>query len=158
MHTSTSLTFYTAIFAAFSGVLAEELMIFCRHVRTELYPIDRASLLFHGSCKLLLFSYTNSIHVPYNYCSLLFQFIFLIIIIHVPYNDYTIHHMPRIWQVKSYSHIMFRTSHNPRNCCTNMSYQCACINSILWALDGFALIHVTALQQTPTEKQYTVHI
>ena len=37
MQTSTSLTFFTAIFVAFSGALAEELMIFCRHVRTELY-------------------------------------------------------------------------------------------------------------------------
>ena len=36
MLTSTSLTFFTAIFVAFSGALAEELMIFCRHVRTEL--------------------------------------------------------------------------------------------------------------------------
>ena len=33
--TSTSLTFFTAIFVAFSGALAEELMIFFRHVRTE---------------------------------------------------------------------------------------------------------------------------
>ena len=40
MQTSTSLTFFTAIFVAFSGALAEELMIFCRHVRTELYIID----------------------------------------------------------------------------------------------------------------------
>ena len=37
MQTSTSLTFFTAISVAFSGALAEELMIFCRHVRTELY-------------------------------------------------------------------------------------------------------------------------
>ena len=37
MQTSTSLTFSTAIFVAFSGALAEELMIFCRHERTELY-------------------------------------------------------------------------------------------------------------------------
>ena len=37
MQTSTSLTLFTAIFVAFSGALAEELMIFCRHVRTELY-------------------------------------------------------------------------------------------------------------------------
>ena len=37
MQTSTSLTFFTAIFVAFSGALAEELMIFCRRVRTELY-------------------------------------------------------------------------------------------------------------------------
>ena len=37
MQTSTSLTFFTAIFVVFSGVLAEELMTFCRHVRTELY-------------------------------------------------------------------------------------------------------------------------
>ena len=37
MRTSTSLTFFTAIFVALSGALAEELMIFCRHVRTELY-------------------------------------------------------------------------------------------------------------------------
>ena len=34
MQTSTSLTFLTAISVAFSGTLAEELMIFCRHVRT----------------------------------------------------------------------------------------------------------------------------
>ena len=40
MQTSTSLTFFTAIFSAFSGALAEELVIFCRHVRTELYIID----------------------------------------------------------------------------------------------------------------------
>ncbi len=32
MQTSTSLIFSTAIFVAFSGALAEELMIFCRHV------------------------------------------------------------------------------------------------------------------------------
>ena len=37
MQTSTSLTFVTAIFVALSDALAEELMIFCRHVRTELY-------------------------------------------------------------------------------------------------------------------------
>ena len=37
MQTSTSLTLFTAIFVAFSGALAEELMIFCLHVRTELY-------------------------------------------------------------------------------------------------------------------------
>ena len=37
MQPSTSLTFFTAIFVAFSDALAEELMIFCRHVRTELY-------------------------------------------------------------------------------------------------------------------------
>ena len=36
MQTSTSLSFFTQIFVAFSGALAEELMIFCRHVRTEL--------------------------------------------------------------------------------------------------------------------------
>ena len=39
MQTSTSLTFFTAIFVAFSGALAEELLIFYRHVRTELYII-----------------------------------------------------------------------------------------------------------------------
>ncbi len=32
MQTSTSLTFFTSIFVAFSGALAEELMIFCQHV------------------------------------------------------------------------------------------------------------------------------
>ena len=37
MLTSMSLTFFTAIFLAFTGALAEELMIFCRHVTTELY-------------------------------------------------------------------------------------------------------------------------
>ena len=37
MQTSTSLTLFTAIFVAFSGALAEELTIFCRHIRTELY-------------------------------------------------------------------------------------------------------------------------
>ena len=37
MQTSTSLPFFTAIIVAFSGTLAEELMIFCRRVRTELY-------------------------------------------------------------------------------------------------------------------------
>ena len=37
MQTSTSPTFFTPIFVVFSGALAEELMIFCRHVRTELY-------------------------------------------------------------------------------------------------------------------------
>ena len=37
MQTSTSLTFFTAIFVALGGALAEELMICCRHVRTELY-------------------------------------------------------------------------------------------------------------------------
>ena len=37
MQTSMSLTFFTAIFVAFSSALAEELMIFCRHLRTELY-------------------------------------------------------------------------------------------------------------------------
>ena len=40
MQTTMSLTFFTTIFVAFSGALAEELMIFCRHVRTELYIID----------------------------------------------------------------------------------------------------------------------
>ena len=42
MQTSTSLTLCTAIFVVFSGALAEELMIFCRHVRTELYRFCRA--------------------------------------------------------------------------------------------------------------------
>ena len=37
MQTSTSLTFFTAIFVALGGALAEVLMICCRHVRTELY-------------------------------------------------------------------------------------------------------------------------
>ena len=37
MQTSTSLTFFTAIFVALGGALAEELVICCRHVRTELY-------------------------------------------------------------------------------------------------------------------------
>ncbi len=37
MQTSTSLTFFTAIFVALGSTLAEELMICCRHVRTELY-------------------------------------------------------------------------------------------------------------------------
>ena len=40
MQTSTSLTFFTAVFVAFSGALAEELMLFCRHVRTELYRLQ----------------------------------------------------------------------------------------------------------------------
>ena len=35
--TSTSLTFFTAIFVAFSATLAEELVAMCRHVRTDLY-------------------------------------------------------------------------------------------------------------------------
>ena len=39
MQTSTSLSFFTAIFVAFSDALAEELMIFCRRVRTELYIV-----------------------------------------------------------------------------------------------------------------------
>ena len=34
---STSLSFFTAIFLAFSGALAEELMVMRRHVTTELY-------------------------------------------------------------------------------------------------------------------------
>ena len=37
MQTTTSLTFFTAMFVALGGALAEELMICCRHVRTELY-------------------------------------------------------------------------------------------------------------------------
>ena len=37
MLTSMSLTFFTAIVLAFSGALAEELMILCRCVKTELY-------------------------------------------------------------------------------------------------------------------------
>ena len=37
MLSPTSLTFFTAIFLAFSGALAEELMILCRHVTTEVY-------------------------------------------------------------------------------------------------------------------------
>ncbi len=37
MQTTTSLTFFTAIFVALGGALAKELMICCRHVRTELY-------------------------------------------------------------------------------------------------------------------------
>ena len=44
MQTPTSLTFFIAIFVGFSGALAEELMIFCRHVRTELYRLGP----FHG--------------------------------------------------------------------------------------------------------------
>ena len=35
MQTSTSLSFITAIFVAFSDAVAEKLIIFCRHVRTE---------------------------------------------------------------------------------------------------------------------------
>ena len=43
MQTSTSLTFFTGMFVALGGALAEELMICCRHVRTELYIyIDRS--------------------------------------------------------------------------------------------------------------------
>ena len=37
MLTSTSLTFFTAIFLAFRGSLAEVLMVMCRHVTTELH-------------------------------------------------------------------------------------------------------------------------
>ena len=37
MPTTTPLTFFTAIFLAFSGSLAKELMILCWHVTTELY-------------------------------------------------------------------------------------------------------------------------
>ena len=37
MLTSTSLTFFTAIFLAFRSSLAEILMVMCRHVTTELY-------------------------------------------------------------------------------------------------------------------------
>ena len=40
MQTSTSLTFFTAIYVALGGALAEELMICCRHVRTELYTVN----------------------------------------------------------------------------------------------------------------------
>ena len=46
MQTLTSLTFFTAIFVALGGALAEELMICCRHVRTELYYIDIIGLSF----------------------------------------------------------------------------------------------------------------
>ena len=35
MQTSTSITFFTAIFVALGGALAEELIICCRHVTTE---------------------------------------------------------------------------------------------------------------------------
>ena len=35
MQTSTSLTFFTAILVALGGALAEELIVCCRHVRTE---------------------------------------------------------------------------------------------------------------------------
>ena len=37
MLTSTALSFVTAIFFVFCGALAEELIIFCRDVTTELY-------------------------------------------------------------------------------------------------------------------------
>ena len=72
-------------------------------------------------------------------------------IIHVPYAAHLV-------STLLCSHIMFRTSHNPHNCCTNMSFQCARINIILRACDGLALIHITDLQQTRTEKQHIVHI
>ena len=35
--TITSLPFFTAIFVAVGGAVAEDFMIVCRHVRTELY-------------------------------------------------------------------------------------------------------------------------
>ena len=59
MQTSTSLTFFTAIFVAFSGALAEELMIFCRHVRTELYRLQGylstvMITMYQIKCKILL--------------------------------------------------------------------------------------------------------
>ena len=49
MQTSTSLTFFTAIFVAFRGSLADELMICCRHIRTELYITSRITRLRSGS-------------------------------------------------------------------------------------------------------------
>ena len=55
MHTSTSLPFFTAIFVALGGALAEELMICCRHVRTELdiYPA-------HGEQNILQTAHQSS--------------------------------------------------------------------------------------------------
>ena len=44
MQTSTSLSFFTAIFVTLGGALAEELIICCRHVRTELYIYRLAGL------------------------------------------------------------------------------------------------------------------
>ena len=40
MQTTTSLTFFTAIFVALGGVLAEELMICCRHEELNYIYID----------------------------------------------------------------------------------------------------------------------
>ena len=39
MLTSTSLPFFTSIFLAFHGSLAEVLLVMCRHVTIELYNI-----------------------------------------------------------------------------------------------------------------------
>ena len=53
MQTSTSLTFFTATFIALGGALAEELMICCRHVGTELYRyIVQAYYTFINNKKL----------------------------------------------------------------------------------------------------------
>ena len=57
MQTSTSLTLFTAIFVAFSGALADELTILCRHVRTELYIYILAGLPgFAGDhCSIIIY-------------------------------------------------------------------------------------------------------
>ena len=61
MQTTTSLPFFTAIFVALGGALAEKLMICCRHVRTELY-IDYTLLIVYrlSSCKLMHILHVNS--------------------------------------------------------------------------------------------------
>ena len=45
MLTLTSLTFFTAIFVAFGGALAVELMIVCWHVRTEFVHAATSSMV-----------------------------------------------------------------------------------------------------------------
>ena len=65
-HQRTKLTFFKAIFVAFSGTLAEELMIVCRHVRTELYIY-----IFYFKCVYITFNlfkvciHASSIEVNY---------------------------------------------------------------------------------------------
>ena len=59
MQTSmSSLTFFTAIFVALGGALAEELMICCRHVRTVYRYLSNMMSLLSKCCSLSGLKYT----------------------------------------------------------------------------------------------------
>ena len=66
MQTTTSLTFFTAIFVALGGALAKELMICCRHVRTELYSIQMVNSMMYLFITMERRSSMNGVHLGHS--------------------------------------------------------------------------------------------